>query len=210
MNKRGLQDYPEISLAPEQIDSWVDFGEIFNRPGPVHIVIGCGKGTFLLNQARHEPESNFLGIEWANKFYKHAVDRMGRWDMDNVRIIRTDAAELVSEYIPDSSVSFYHVYFPDPWPKKRHHKRRFINSANMSQMLRTLVAGGFIQIATDHADYYEQIKDVLREYREPGVIETVPFTPGSDARDDEIVGTNYERKYIKEKRNIHAVAVRKK
>ena len=104
----------------------IDLNEIFKHPGPVHIEVGSGKGTFLLNQAKAQPEANFLGIEWANKYYRHSVDRIRRWQMSNVRILRCDARDLIGRYLPADSISVFHVYFPDPWPKKRHHKRRFI------------------------------------------------------------------------------------
>ena len=207
MAKRIPKDYDRVSLRPEELAGAVDFELIFGRAGPVHIEIGSGKGTFLLAQARHAPEVNFLGIEWANKYYRYAVDRIGRWGLANVRIIRTDAAFFLAEHVADSSVDWFHVYFPDPWPKKRHHKRRFISTPNMAQMLRCLKAGGVIQIATDHADYFEQIEKVVKAYT--GALEVIDFAPAAGAEDGELTGTNYERKYIKDKRDIYTIAVRK-
>ncbi|MHC5061418.1 MAG: tRNA (guanosine(46)-N7)-methyltransferase TrmB [Planctomycetota bacterium] len=207
MGKRTLKDYDRVSVKPEELDGAIDFELIFGRPGPVHIEIGTGKGTFLLAEARAAPEVNFLGIEWANKYYRYAVDRIGRWGLANVRIIRTDAAFFLPEHVPDSSIDCFCVYFPDPWPKKRHNKRRFISTANMAQMLRCLKTGGIIQIATDHADYFEQIEEVVKA--NSGVLETIDFTPAAGARDGELTGTNYERKYIKDKREIYTTAVKK-
>jgi len=85
---RTLKEYPSVSLNPEDLDGKIDFVRIFGRAGPVHIEIGSGKGTFLLNQAGAQPGDNFLGIEWARKYYRYAVDRIGRWGLTNVRIIR--------------------------------------------------------------------------------------------------------------------------
>ena len=96
---RILKDYPEISLKPENVDGKIDFTRLFGRIGPVHIEIGSGKGTFLVNQAKVLPDDNFLGIEWARRYYRYAVDRIGRWDMTNVRIIRTDAAVFIAEQV---------------------------------------------------------------------------------------------------------------
>ena len=135
---RTLKDYPSISLRPEDLDDGKIFSGIFGRPGPIHIEIGTGKGGFLLNEARDQPDVNFIGIEWARKYYRYAVDRIGRWGVKNVRIIRTDAVSFLTEFIPDSSVDCFHVYFPDPWPKKRHHKRRFFCSGNLKHILRGL------------------------------------------------------------------------
>ena len=207
MATRPLKDYEHVSLRPDELAGPVDFEQIFGRKASLHIEIGSGKGTFLLGQARQSPQINFLGIEWANKYCRFAVDRIGRWGLTNVRIIRTDATWFLSEHVGDSSVDCFHVYFPDPWPKKRHHKRRFISAPNMSQMLRCLKVGGQIRIATDHADYFKQIEQVVQSYSQS--FEAIEFTPAADAEEGELTGTNYERKYIKDKRDIYTIAIRK-
>src|SRR4030042_514461 len=91
---RVLKDYPVVSLGPEDLDGKIDFVRIFGRSGPVHIEIGTGRGTFILNQAKANPNENFLGIEWASRYFRYAVDRIGRWHLANVRLIRTDARFL--------------------------------------------------------------------------------------------------------------------
>jgi len=202
-----LKDYPNVCLKPEDLDGRIDFSQIFPRPGPVHIEIGTGKATFLLNQAMAQPDVNFLGIERARKYYRYAVDRIGRWSVNNVRIIRTEAAAFLADFIPDSSVDCFHVYFPDPWPKKRHHKRRFFNSTNTEQLRRCLKTGGDIRIATDYAEYFEQIQTVLAACNSR--LEKNEFTPTAGADKGEWVGTNFERKYRKDRRRIHTLAVRK-
>jgi len=204
---RTINDYPEISINPEDLNGKIDFIRIFGRPGPIHVEIGSGKGTFLLNQAKDNPGDNFLGIEWARKFYRSAVDRIGRWDLKNVRIIRTDAAEFVAEFIGDNSVDCFHVYFPDPWPKKRHHKRRFLCPANLEQLIRCLKTQGQLRIATDHAEYFEKIKTFLAELSDK--LEETDFLPTAGAGTGEWVGTNFERKYLKDNKPIYTVAVKK-
>ena len=204
---RCLSDYPEVGVRIEDLAAPANFGKIFGRTGPVHIEIGSGKGTFLLRQGCAQPDVNFLGIEWARKYYRYAVDRIGRWGLKNVKFIRTDAADFVIRFVGDGSVACYHIYYPDPWPKKRHHKRRFICARNVEHLIRTLSAGGIIQIATDHGDYFEQIKEVLAERR--GVLEPTDFRPAAGAEKDEVIGTNYERKYIREKRDVYAIAVKR-
>ncbi len=204
---RTFKDYPEISLKPEDFDGKVDLLQIFGRHGPVHIEIGSGKGTFLLHQAKAQPNDNFLGIEWANRYYRYIVDRIGRWGLTNVRIIRTDAADFIAESVPNGSVDCFHIYFPDPWPKKRHHKRRFICPANLEHLIRGLKAGGQLRIATDHADYFEQIKKVIAT--ESDKLEKVEFIRPAGAEMGEWAGTNFERKYIKDQRSIYTLAVQK-
>ena len=203
---RKLKDFPSIRLKPEDLYEKIDFSEIFGRSGPVHIEIGTGKGTFLVNQAQAQPAINFLGIEWANKYYRHTVDRMGRWGLTNVKIIRTEAAFFIKEHIAGKSVDCFHIYYPDPWPKKRHHKRRFINKENTEEMIRCLKPGGVIRIATDHEDYWHQIQNVMKPLSQ---CEEIEFTPTAGAEAGERVGTNYERKYTKENRRIYTLALQK-
>jgi len=205
---RILKEYPWAVLKREALDGKIDFERIFGRCGPVHIEVGSGRGTFLVNQAGTHPELNLLGIEWARRYWRYAVDRIGRHQLSNVRLIRADAAALISDNVADSSVDCFHIYFPDPWPKKRHHKRRFFNDTNMTQLLRCLSVGGDLRLATDHAEYFEQIKSVLAATADR--LEETDFLPGAGAGIGEWVGTNFERKYLRENRPIFTLALRKK
>jgi len=207
MTRRKLRDYPEVSVELDDLDGKLDFVQIFGRSAAVNVEIGCGKATFLLNEARDHPELNFLGLEQANKYYRHSVDRIGRWGLKNVRIIRADAASFLAERLIDASVACFHIYFPDPWPKRRHHKRRFFSHPNIEQMLRCLQPSGTIKIATDHSEYFEQIRQLIDVQRHR--LRQIEFLPSAGAGHDEWVGTNFERKYIKEKRSIYTIAVEK-
>ena len=211
---RILKDYPSVALKPEELswgllteDGKIDFVRLFGRSGPVHIEIGSGKATFLLSQATAEPDVNFLGIEQANKYYRYAVDRIGRWGLTNVRVIRTDAGHFLANFIPSDSIDCFHIYFPDPWPKRRHHKRRFFCAANLEQLLRCLKKDGQLRIVTDHADYFEQIEKLMAVQGER--LEEIEFFPTAGADCGEWVGTNFERKYLKDQRPIYTLAVRK-
>ena len=201
--------HPEFFFNPHAVEGVVDFNKVFNRKAPLQIEIGSGKGTFLVSQAKAFPEINFIGIEWASRYYRHSVDRMYRHNLTNVRMVRDEAAKFIAEHLADSVVDFYHIYFPDPWHKKRHNKRRFVCEENVEQMVRTLKPGGVINIATDHPDYYEQMKEVLID-RDLPYIEQVPYTKPVGAREGEMAGTNFERKYIVEGRITNTIAVRKK
>jgi tRNA (guanine-N7-)-methyltransferase len=203
-----LHDYPSISLKSEDLNGKISFAQIFGRKNPIHIEIGSGKAAFLLNQAKAQPDVNFLGIEWARKFYRYSVDRIGRWGLKNVRIIRTDAVHFLINFVPDNSVDCFHIYFPDPWPKKRHHKRRLLTPANLEHLFRCLVPAGTIRIATDHAEYFEQIRKVLSCFSDR--LEEIEFFPTAGANLGEWVGSNFERKYLKENRSIYTISVRKK
>jgi tRNA (guanine-N7-)-methyltransferase len=201
---RILNDYPAVSLKEENLKGKLNFRDIFGRSAPVHIEIGSGKATFLVNEAVARPYDDFLGIEWCNKIYRYAVDRVGRRRLTNVRIVRADAGAFISSYVSDGCVDCFHIYFPDPWPKKKHHKRRFVSTNNLEEMLRCLKAGGVIKIATDHAGYFDQIKQVMGDAR----VKEIEFFPTSGAEQGkgEWAGTNFERKYLKEGRVIHTGA----
>jgi tRNA (guanine-N7-)-methyltransferase len=204
---RILKEYTGVGMKVEELDGRIDFGRIFGRGGPVHIEIGCGKGTFLVNQGRAQPEVNFIGIERASRYYRYAMDRIGRWGLTNVRIARTDAASFVANFVADGCVDCFHIYFPDPWPKRRHHKRRFFSSGNVEQIVRCLRVGGEMKVVTDHIDYFQEIRGLTAAQGER--LEEVEFPAAAGAEIGEWVGTNFERKYLKENRPIYTIAVRK-
>jgi tRNA (guanine-N7-)-methyltransferase len=205
---RVLKKYLRVILEPQNPDVKLIFSDIFGRCAPLHIEVGSGKATFLVNQAKSQPGVDFIGIERASRYYRFAVDRLGRWNLSNVRIIRTDAARFIAENVPDSSVDCFHVYFPDPWPKKRHRKRRFLNPANIENMIRCLKPQGTIRIATDYAEYFEQIKSLLSARTDR--LKEIDFLPVTSAQIGEWVGSNFERKYAKENRTFYTIAVKKK
>ncbi len=199
-----------VAISPDNLVGQIDFSSVWTQNAPIELEIGSGKGTFLVAQAKAFPDINFLGIEWANKFYKYAVDRMERWGLSNVRLLRTDAAIFIRQHVPDASIQMFHLYFPDPWPKKRHHKRRFFCDENLAQIHRILKPAGIINIATDHENYFEQMTDVANRVIQAGTFDEISFIHPAGAKDGELVGTNYERKYIKEGRNTYTLALQKK
>lgn len=170
----------------------INFAEVFGNDRPVEIEIGTGKGTFLLARTAARPELNFLGIEWARAYASYAADRFRRTGLENVRMLGIDAAPFFKNRIADNSIWRLHVYFPDPWPKKRHHRRRLIQPSFLNQVHRVLKPGGQFIIVTDHLDYFYQIRSVLQK---AAGFATVPF-PNLGGKEGELVGTNFERKYI--------------
>jgi len=188
----------------------IDFDALFGRTAPLEIEIGSGKGTFLVSQAVAFPETNFLGFEWASKYYRHAADRITRRNLGNVRMLRDDAANFLREHVADGVVERFHIYFPDPWPKARHNKRRLLGEENMPEFYRTLAPGGVLNIATDHPDYFEQMEQVLLRGKMSHLFEQIDFTRPAGAREGEMTGTNFERKYLVEGRVTNTIALRKK
>lgn len=194
-------------LPPPEPGEILDFRKIFGDDRPVEMEIGSGKGTFLLNRARAHPERAFFGIEWANKYFRHAADRMARWGVTNVRLMRTDAGHLVSHHLPPECLAVQHIYHPDPWPKRRHHKRRLIRPGFFKAAADALVPGGRISIQTDHAGYFQHICEVVRG--EPRLV-VVPFDAPELGIVEGRVGTNFEMKYLREGRPVYQIALQKR
>ena len=207
MGRKPLHEYPQVEIGGRAGQDRMDFAGLFGRSAPVHIEVGSGKGAFLVSQAQTHPEADFLGIEWANKYFRYTVDRIGRHGLSNVRVLRADAVSVLRDLVPDSAVDGVHVYFPDPWPKRRHHRRRFICRENVEQIVRVLRQGGRLQIVTDHAEYFSQIEQVLGGFAPK--LKVVRFQPTAGAGTGEWVGSNFERKYLKEERAFFRIAVEK-
>jgi tRNA (guanine-N7-)-methyltransferase len=182
----------------------LDWARLFGNQHPVEVEIGTGKAGFLLRRAQAHPERNFLGIEWANRFFRFAADRLRRWGVANVRMVRTDASHFIRVQCPRASLSALHVYHPDPWPKKRHHKRRLFQKPFVDAATACLAPGGRWAVQTDHAEYFAVIVGLLRGHPE---LEEIAFDdPGFDL-DPDSIATNFEVKYLREGRAIHRIAV---
>ncbi|MCH7961078.1 MAG: tRNA (guanosine(46)-N7)-methyltransferase TrmB [Planctomycetes bacterium] len=139
---------------------WQDPSAWFADPTrPLDIEIGSGKGGFLLKQAALEPAANFLGIERAAEFYAYTADRVRRRGLPNVRVLRADATEFLRWRCPGGIVRVIHLYFSDPWPKKRHHKKRVVQDAFLADAHRVLEPGGELRIVTDHDDYWAWMEE---------------------------------------------------
>jgi tRNA (guanine-N7-)-methyltransferase len=168
---------------------------VFGRTGPLELEIGFGKGRFLLRSAAAHPEIDFVGIEVATEYFRLALGRAEKRGLPNLRLVWGDARQFVEELLPDRSLDRVHVYFPDPWPKRRHQKRRILDPVFAHTLARRLRPGGELRVVTDHEDYFRQI--LLSLGAEPR------FLPCA-APEEETEGlTNYEVKYRAEGRPIY-------
>jgi tRNA (guanine-N7-)-methyltransferase len=178
---------------------------IFGNDHPVELEIGAGKGTFLVAIAEAKPEHNYIGIEWAHPYADFAADRLRRRELANARMVHGEATWWIRCHIPDAALAAVHIYFPDPWPKARHNKRRIVQVPFIQEIHRVLTPGGKLRLVTDHADYFAHMQAVLKEQT---FLTVVPFEPPVPLREDappgSIVGTNFERKYIAEGRTFNA------
>ncbi|NLX14016.1 MAG: tRNA (guanosine(46)-N7)-methyltransferase TrmB [Phycisphaerales bacterium] len=196
----------EVIVSPPAAGEVLDLTALFGCAAPLEIEIGTGKGTFLLNRAKAMPERNFFGLEWANQYYLYAAARVVRWGLSNIRLMRTDARHLVIHQLPPESVRILHIYHPDPWPKKRHHKRRLFQPEFVAAAARILLPGGRLAIQTDHAEYFSWIRRVVAEYQ--GLVE-IPFDCPESGVIAGRVATNFEVKYLREGRPIYQIALMK-
>lgn len=139
----------------------LDFAALFGRTAPVVLEIGFGNGETLVEQAAGNPDRDFVGIEVHEPGVGHCLLKAEAAGVGNLRLIDRDAVEVLERRIRPGSLSRLNLYFPDPWPKKRHHKRRIVQDAFVDLMADRLNAGGALHIATDWANYAEHIDDVL-------------------------------------------------
>lgn len=200
-----MNDMPTLSIddiiyaLPEE-PTLISWAHLFGNDNPVELEIGTGKGGFLLEQAQAHKDKNYVGLEWANKYFRFAADRMARWGVTNVRMIRTDAKFFVTRCVSPRSVAAIHVYHPDPWPKKRHHKRRLFDPTFVEAAIRVLEDRGRISVQTDHQAYFRVIDEVLSARSE---LEETLRRSENRTNDPHTVATNYQIKYSLEGRRVY-------
>jgi tRNA (guanine-N7-)-methyltransferase len=148
-------------LAVEALEKPLSWESIFGRKVPVELEIGSGKGHFLTTIAALRPDSGFFGIERSQKWALHAATRAEKAGLPNVRFTHAEAIGFLEEFVASSSVAAVHVYFPDPWPKRKHEKRRIWGDAFVREILRVLEPNGHIHIATDVRAYFLAIQETL-------------------------------------------------
>jgi tRNA (guanine-N7-)-methyltransferase len=139
----------------------LDFPALFGRTAPVVVEVGSGMGETTALIARENPDTDYLAIEVHAPGVGSLLKRLAEESIGNVRVVQHDAVEVLREMVPAASLAGLHVFFPDPWPKKRHHKRRLLQPALAILLARKLKAGGLLHLATDWQDYAEQMWDVL-------------------------------------------------
>ncbi|HSY74257.1 MAG TPA: tRNA (guanosine(46)-N7)-methyltransferase TrmB [Dongiaceae bacterium] len=139
----------------------LDLAENFPKPQPLEVELGCGDASFLVEYARRNPEKNFIGVErLLGRISK--LDRKGRRaELTNLRGVRIESSYFLQFLLPPHSVSALHIYFPDPWPKKRHHKNRLINENFPALPRAALAPGGKIYLRTDDANYFSQMIEIF-------------------------------------------------
>ena len=151
-----------VRLMPTDWLTPLPLASLFPARQPLEVDVGSGKGRFLLARARAHPEVNFLGIERRLSRLRKVDRKAVRLGLANIRLLRMEAYYATAYLIPAGAVRAYYVFFPDPWPKKRHQEHRLFNAAYLDALQRTLEPGGQVHVATDHRPYFDTVAAGLR------------------------------------------------
>ncbi|NQT60441.1 MAG: tRNA (guanosine(46)-N7)-methyltransferase TrmB [Bacteroidetes bacterium] len=206
LQKNAIEKYSGKYCIPFDTSCPLHAETIFNNSNPLIIEIGFGMGVTTASIAASFPGNNYLGIEVFLSGIGKLLHEINSKKLDNVRIIRFNAVDVLQEMIPDNSISGFHIFFPDPWPKKKHNKRRLVQKDFIEIMLKKLVPGGYIYTATDWTPYAEWM---LKEFNTveglvnnstKGYCDPVSWRPS----------TKFEQKGLDKKHTIHEIWVEKK
>lgn len=178
----------------------LEWGTVFGNDHPVELEVGFGKGLFLLTAAQACPGVNFLGIEVLRKYQLFTATRLAKRGLSNVRLVKADARPFLRDYVAPGSVRAVHIYFPDPWWKKRHLKRRVFTAEFAAQCARILGPGGRLYVVTDVEEYFHIITELVAG--QAALRPLPPPDPTEPAHDLDYL-TNFERKFRKEGRSIY-------
>ncbi len=146
----------------------LELEELFGRKGPVHVDLGCGDGTFLCELAQQCPHKNFLGIERLTKRVEKARRKAEK--IPNVRVLRGEVLQAVRDLLPQNSVETFYLLFPDPWPKRRHQRRRIFTRDFLDAVAVALEENGVLHVATDELDYFKQIERLSRAHPQFAIV----------------------------------------
>lgn len=197
---RPKADPTDYTLDLTGVEGPLSWREVFGNGNPVEVEVGSGKGLFLQNAATENPDHNFVGVELARKYAAKAAQRVAKRGLTNVKMLAGDGKLFLARHVASASLAAVHVYFPDPWWKARHKKRRVFSESLVLDIERTLVTGGDLRVATDVDEYFGVIRDLVatRTRFEPIALGE-PKAPEHDL--DYL--TNFERKYRIEGRPIY-------
>jgi tRNA (guanine-N7-)-methyltransferase len=177
----------------------IDWRQLFGNDHPVEIEVGFGKGLFLVTAGQANPDTNYFGIEIVRKYQLFTATRLAKRELRNVRVMCGDARAVLRDRIVAESVQAVHLYFPDPWWKTRHHKRRVFTGEFAVQCQRILRPGGALVVVTDVEDYAAMVRQTVAEHTP---LREAVAPPESAPRHDMDYLTNFERKFRQQGKSI--------
>jgi tRNA (guanine-N7-)-methyltransferase len=187
-----ISQYESLLIASEANSPELQISKVYGNSNPLEVDIGSGKGRFLLARAAEHPNTNFLGIErQRGRVYRAAKKAINR-NLTNVRLCPTEAVGGITEMLPDESVSTFYIFFPDPWPKRRHHDRRLVTPVCLDLLHSKLIPDGQIHFASDHEEYSDV---VAHRFADDARFKPIPaFEPNDAERTDfEIIFTGQNK-----------------
>jgi len=191
-----------VELIPETYFAPIDLLATFGRIAPLHVDLGCGDGSFLCELAQRSPQRNFLGVEKMASRVGKAICKSAA--LPNVRILNIETGYAVRYLLPESSIETFYLLFPDPWPKRRHHRRRIVQPEFLDSIHRALEPGGRIDLATDDLDYFKHMQRVASS---ANTLECIMHSSFAD--DAERPQTKFERRFRKQGLPIYRLSLRK-
>jgi len=191
-----------IELVPETYVAPLDLLAIFGRVAPLQVDLGCGDGSFLCELAHLHQDKNFLGIERLVGRVAKACRKAS--PLDNVRVLNVESSYAVGYLLPEASVETFYLLFPDPWPKRRHQRRRIVRLDFLDSIHRALEDGGSLRIATDQLDYFEKIRVLAENYSGFTIVD-----PNVDSDRNDLPLTKFERRFSALGVPIYRLALRK-
>ena len=213
MGRRALRKLdPALDLSrhyrdQEELMPGFDLRSLFRQDQPLEVEVGSGKGLFITAAAQANAGHNFVGMEIARKYARHAAARLARQDSANAVMICGDALAIFRERIAGDSLAAIHVYFPDPWWKKRHKKRRVLNEDFLNDAERTLSPGGRLQFWTDVEEYFQTTLALIAEKTRLVGPSLVPERP---AEHDLDYRTHFERRTRKNEESVYRAEFEKR
>lgn len=168
----GRRSLPRVDKNIDLSDYYYELGkfpedwsllDLFESDAPLEFEVGSGKGLFMQTASTDHPDRNFVGIEIAGKYARFAAAKLARRGLTNGKMLYGDAMRLIQNHIPDKSLAAVHVYFPDPWWKKRHFKRRIMNDTFLRHVQRVLVDNGELHFWTDVEEYFDSALEQIAE-----------------------------------------------
>ncbi len=190
-----------VEFVPESFFKRLDLADLFTRPAPLEVDIGCGEGAFLFATAANHPERNFLGIERLVGRVSTVCRVSAHRRLENIRVMRVESAYVLTHLLPLASVSIAHVLFPDPWPKRYHHPRRLIQPEFMQSLHAVLEPGAELRVKTDDLPYFQWMEKIFTQ--SPG-FERIDWP-----EDPEYPVTNFERRFLAKGLPIYRARLRK-
>jgi tRNA (guanine-N7-)-methyltransferase len=187
---RGFLD--ALIIPPVEAGPGLNVSSRFPAQGRLEVDVGCGRGRFLLAHASNHPDTNFLGIDRVLLRLRKIDRRACQAGLANIRLIQGDAIRVIEDTLPPLSVSVFYIFFPDPWPKRRHHCHRLISKTFIERIYTTLLESGVIHLCTDHDDYFLVMRKLFMA--DARFSEVPPFIPPTEEETDfEILFKNQDR-----------------